>query len=292
MNEPATRSCPVGFGDLPCPAGPAAHEAVLGRPPLSGQSALRPPVPTLKSGDVVIIYNLKRHHFAGVREALEAADAMLRYLPQYSPDPDPIELAFAKLKALLRKAARPVRSRSLAPNRLCHPNLRNAQFTSAMQDMLQPDRNLLLATLAPVSVQRWHPLTHQRAGSPRSAPSTPQREGGATGFPTAAAISREPRPGPLSDAVLPFQADCSVANDLEPPSAVHLFALQESLFNHLVGPLSGAVRPALQKGSSPHPSNERLIGYDGNFTGAASHVRRPDRHSRHRRANTRLDRKA
>jgi transposase len=53
----------------------------------------------------MIIDNLRAHQVAGVREAIEAAGAKLRYLPRYSPDLDPIELAFAKLKALLRKAA-------------------------------------------------------------------------------------------------------------------------------------------------------------------------------------------
>jgi transposase len=68
-------------------------------------------VPTLKRGDIVFIDRLKAHFAAGVREAIEAAGAMLLYLPQYSPDLDPIELAFAKFKALLRKAAeRSVRS--------------------------------------------------------------------------------------------------------------------------------------------------------------------------------------
>jgi transposase len=62
-------------------------------------------VPTLKRDDVVIIDNLKAHCGAGVRELIEAAGATLRYLPQYSPDLDPIELVFAKVKALLRKAA-------------------------------------------------------------------------------------------------------------------------------------------------------------------------------------------
>jgi transposase len=62
-------------------------------------------VPTLKPDDVVVIDNLKAHRVTGVREAIEAAGATLRYLPKYSPDLDPIELAFAKLKALLRKAA-------------------------------------------------------------------------------------------------------------------------------------------------------------------------------------------
>jgi transposase len=62
-------------------------------------------VPALKRDDIVILDNLKAHCVAGVREAIEAAGATLRYLPQYSPHLDPIELAFAKLKALLRKAA-------------------------------------------------------------------------------------------------------------------------------------------------------------------------------------------
>jgi len=68
-------------------------------------------VPTLKRGDIVVMDHLKAHFAAGVREAIEAAGATLLYLPQYSPDLDPIELAFAKFKALLRKAAeRSVRS--------------------------------------------------------------------------------------------------------------------------------------------------------------------------------------
>ena len=62
-------------------------------------------VPTLKAGDIVIMDNLKPHKAKGVREAIEAAGAQLVYLPPYSPDLNPIELAFAKLKALLRKAA-------------------------------------------------------------------------------------------------------------------------------------------------------------------------------------------
>ena len=62
-------------------------------------------VPTLKPGDIVILDNLKPHKAKGVREAIEAAGATVRYLPPYSPDLNPIELAFAKLKALLRKAA-------------------------------------------------------------------------------------------------------------------------------------------------------------------------------------------
>jgi transposase len=61
--------------------------------------------PTLARGDIVIMDNLKPHKAAGVREAVEAVGAKLRYLPPYSPDLNPIELLFAKLKALLRKAA-------------------------------------------------------------------------------------------------------------------------------------------------------------------------------------------
>lgn len=65
--------------------------------------------PALRNGDVVIMDNLSSHKVAGVREAIEAAGATLLYLPPYSPDLNPIEMAFAKLKALLRtKAARTV----------------------------------------------------------------------------------------------------------------------------------------------------------------------------------------
>jgi transposase len=62
-------------------------------------------VPTLKTGDVVIMDNLRVHKMAGVREAIEAAGAKLLFIPPYSPDLNPIELAFSKLKALLRAKA-------------------------------------------------------------------------------------------------------------------------------------------------------------------------------------------
>jgi transposase len=62
-------------------------------------------VPTLKRGDIVVMDNLPVHKVAGVAEAIEAAGATLLYLPPYSPDLNPIELAFSKLKAHLRKAA-------------------------------------------------------------------------------------------------------------------------------------------------------------------------------------------
>jgi transposase len=62
-------------------------------------------VPDLKPGDIVIMDNLSSHKGPRVRELIEAASATLRYLPPYSPDFNPIENAFSKLKALLRKAA-------------------------------------------------------------------------------------------------------------------------------------------------------------------------------------------
>lgn len=61
--------------------------------------------PTLKSKDTVVMDNLAAHKASGVREAIEARGALLRYLPQYSPDLNPIEMPFSKLKAFLRKAA-------------------------------------------------------------------------------------------------------------------------------------------------------------------------------------------
>ena len=61
--------------------------------------------PELKPGDLVIMDNLASHKVAGIAELIRARDAEVRYLPPYSPDLNPIELAFAKLKALLRKAA-------------------------------------------------------------------------------------------------------------------------------------------------------------------------------------------
>jgi transposase len=62
-------------------------------------------VPELTPGDIVVMDNLPAHKVSGVRDAIEAAGARLLYLPPYSPDFNPIEMAFSKLKALLRKAA-------------------------------------------------------------------------------------------------------------------------------------------------------------------------------------------
>ena len=61
--------------------------------------------PTLREGNIVVMDDLSSHKVAGVKAAIEKAGARLRYLPPYSPDLNPIEQFFAKLKALLRKAA-------------------------------------------------------------------------------------------------------------------------------------------------------------------------------------------
>ena len=62
-------------------------------------------VPTLRPGDIVVMDNLPAHKPAAIRDAIERAGAELRFLPPYSPDFNPIEMAFSKIKALLKKAA-------------------------------------------------------------------------------------------------------------------------------------------------------------------------------------------
>lgn len=61
-------------------------------------------VPTLRAGDIVVMDNLSSHKRAEVRELIEGAGAAVVYLPPYSPDLNPIEMAYSKLKALLRQA--------------------------------------------------------------------------------------------------------------------------------------------------------------------------------------------
>ena len=61
--------------------------------------------PTLAKGDIVIMDNLPAHKVKGIRQAIKKVGARLLYLPPYSPDFNPIEMAFSKLKAILRKAA-------------------------------------------------------------------------------------------------------------------------------------------------------------------------------------------
>lgn len=62
-------------------------------------------VPELQCGDIVVMDNLSSHKVEGVQKAIESAGAQLRYLPPYSPDLNPIEQVFSKLKTLLRKTA-------------------------------------------------------------------------------------------------------------------------------------------------------------------------------------------
>lgn len=62
-------------------------------------------VPELRPGDIVVLDNLGSHKVAGIAQAIAATGAQLRYLPPYSPDCNPIEQVFAKLKTLLRKTA-------------------------------------------------------------------------------------------------------------------------------------------------------------------------------------------
>jgi transposase len=77
--------------------------------PMDGESFLawveQMLAPTLRPYDIVVMDNLAAHKVAGVRQAIEAYGAELRYLPPYSPDFNPIENAFAKLKAHVRKSA-------------------------------------------------------------------------------------------------------------------------------------------------------------------------------------------
>src|SRR6266851_2874902 len=71
----------------------------------SGSMSRRSSSPTLRPGDIVIMDNLGSHKAKAVRQLIRAAGAKLFFLPKYSPDLNPIEQVFAKLKHLLRKAA-------------------------------------------------------------------------------------------------------------------------------------------------------------------------------------------
>lgn len=77
--------------------------------PINGESFLawveQSLAKNLRQGDIVVMDNLGSHKVSGVREAIEAAGATILFLPPYSPDLNPIEQVFSKLKALLRKAA-------------------------------------------------------------------------------------------------------------------------------------------------------------------------------------------
>jgi len=111
--------------------------------PINGESFLayveQVLVPALRPGDIVIIDNLGSHKGKAVRRAIRAAGAKLFFLPPYSPDLNPIEQAFAKLKTLLRKAAeRTVELLGSASAPCSQPSpRRNAPTTSSMLDTLQ-----------------------------------------------------------------------------------------------------------------------------------------------------------
>ena len=96
--------------------------------------------PTLSPGDTVVMDNLPCHKVAGVRETIESVGAKLVYLPPYSPDLNPIEQAFAKLKAMLRKSAHATASPSLASYDTTLPL--SAETSSETPDM-QLDRKML-----------------------------------------------------------------------------------------------------------------------------------------------------
>ena len=103
-------------------------------------------VPTLRPGDVVVMDNLGSHKGKAVRRLIRAAGAKLFFLPRYSPDLNPIEQVFAKLKTLLRR--KPTRARSRPPgaasanSSMTSPHT-NAPITSSMPGMLQPNRIML-----------------------------------------------------------------------------------------------------------------------------------------------------
>ena len=99
-------------------------------------------VPTLSQGDVAVMDNLPAHKGARIEELIKAAGAELRYLPPDSPDMNPIEKAYSKLKAFLRKVAERTVAGLCARLRPAptSSNPPNAKTTSPPADMIQPDR--------------------------------------------------------------------------------------------------------------------------------------------------------
>ena len=92
-------------------------------------------VPDLRPGDVVIMDNLSSHKRASVRELIEAAGATLRFLPPYSPDFNPIEKAFSKLKAMLRKAEERTVGGLWDLIGKCYPRHRAAEFRKFLDEI-------------------------------------------------------------------------------------------------------------------------------------------------------------
>jgi hypothetical protein len=101
--------------------------------------------PTLKRKDTVIMDNLPAHKVPGIREAIEAVSATLRYLPQYLPDLNPIEMVSSKLKAFLQNLPSGPSLACVEPS--AHSTHASAPakhaITLGMQVMRKNDRNLL-----------------------------------------------------------------------------------------------------------------------------------------------------
>ena len=123
--------------------------------------------PVLNAGDIVIMDNLPAHKVNSTRAAIERVGAKLLFLPPYSPDFNPIEQAFAKIKALLRKAA----ARTFTPSRPPSPppwtrsRQANAQNTSRTQDTSQIDPEVLID---PRSISMSRRRTPSKVPSPAS----------------------------------------------------------------------------------------------------------------------------
>ena len=93
-------------------------------------------VPTLKRGDIVVMDNVPAHKVEGIHEAIEGVDAMLRYLPPYSPDLNPIEMAYGAFKAFLRKCAERTEDEF---TRRTGQLVRNSKLQPAPTSLLTPD---------------------------------------------------------------------------------------------------------------------------------------------------------
>ncbi len=103
-------------------------------------------VPTLSKGDIVVMDNLSSHKGPTVEQLIKAAGAELRYLPPYSPDMNPIEKAYSKLKALPYAKSPNEQSRACSSPSAPAPissNLPNASTTSGPADMIPLDRRPL-----------------------------------------------------------------------------------------------------------------------------------------------------
>ena len=98
-------------------------------------------VPTLKRGDIVVMDNVPAHKVDGVREAIEGVDAMLRYLPPYSPHLNPIEMAYGAFKAFLRMPNAPKTPLPGGPDNSCEDSKLQPVPTSSFTLDMQYDRN-------------------------------------------------------------------------------------------------------------------------------------------------------